>query len=96
MSKEREILDRLLSSDVKGDLLLLFHKNPGLIDTMESVARRIGRVTKTIETDIRDLVDLGVLKTKHIGRFEVFLLDRARDKELQKTIASYIRSLKKG
>jgi len=96
MSKERELLDRMLSSEVKGDLLLLFHRNPGLIDTMENVARRIGRAAKTIETDMRDLVDLGVLKMRHIGRFEVFALDRARDKELQETIGNYIRSLKRG
>ncbi len=96
MSKERELLDRLLSSEVKGELLLLFHRNPGMIDTMENVARRIGREAKTIETDMRDLVDLGLVKTRHIGRFEVFALDRARDKELQDTIANYIRSLKRG
>lgn len=96
MSQGREILSRLLSSEVKGDLLVLFHKNPGLVDTMDGVARRIGRRANSIEADAKDLVDLGVLKTKRIGESEVILLDRARDKEIQEITSNYIKSLKTG
>ena len=89
-----EILRRLLSSDVKGDLLILFHKNPGLIDGIDAVARRIGRRANAIETEIRDLIDLGVLKTKRIGTITVYLLDRKKDADLQEISASYVRNLK--
>lgn len=74
MSQGSEILNRLLSSEVKADLLVLFHKNPGLIDSMDGVARRIGGRTNSIEADVKDLVDLGILRTKRIGRSEVILL----------------------
>ena len=94
MSEGSEILRRLLSSEVKGDLLVLFHKNPGLIDKAEGVARRIGRIASAIEADVKDLMDLGVLKRKRIGRSEVILLDRARDKEVQDIVANYLKSLK--
>lgn len=96
MSEGSRIVDRLLASEVKGDLLVLFRKNPGLIDTLEGVARRIGRKGKDVEVDVRDLVDLGVLGTKRIGRSEVIFLDRVRDMELQQVIGSHLRSLKKG
>jgi hypothetical protein len=36
----KEILDRVLASESKAELLMLFHKNPGLIDTVEGVSRR--------------------------------------------------------
>jgi monomeric isocitrate dehydrogenase len=94
MSGLNQISQLLFSSEVKGDLLVLFHKNPGLIDTFESVARRIGRVTQAIDTDVKDLVTLGVLKTKRIGSQEVIFLDRAKDKETQATIVELLKTLK--
>ncbi len=90
-----KILGRLLSSEVKGDLLVLFHKNPGLIDSSDGIARRIGRTSKEIEPEVADLLDLGILKRKPIGKSEVILLDHSRDREVQATIANYITSLKK-
>jgi len=87
-------MNRLLSSEVKGDLLILFHKNPGLIDTIDDVARRIGRTTSIVESDVKDLVDLGLLKTRRIGKSEVIFLDRVRDREIQVIVANHIRSLK--
>lgn len=92
----REILDRLLSSEAKGDLLVLFHKNPGLIDTIDGVARRIGRIAQSIEADVKDLVELGVLRRKQIGRSEVIHLDRTRDREIQEIVADYLKRSKKG
>lgn len=93
LSEEGQLLDKLLSSDVKADLLALFHKNPGLIDSIDGVARRIGRTANAIEKDVGELVDLGVLKRKRLSTSEVFLLDRAKDKEIQGIIANQIKSL---
>lgn len=87
-------MNRLLSSEMKGDILVLFHKNPGLIDNIDGVARRIGRTASTVESDVKDLVNLGVLKTKRIGKSEVILLNHTRDKEIQDIVANHIRSLK--
>ncbi len=90
-----KILGRLLSSEVKGDLLVLFHKNPGLIDSYEGVSRRIGRTSKEIRAEVADLLDLGILKRRTVGKSEVILLDHSKDREVQATIANYITSLKR-
>jgi len=66
---------------------------PGLIDTLDGVARRIGRTGNAIEEDVRGLVNLGILKTRRIGRSEVLLLDRARDREVLDAIAKHLRNL---
>ena len=95
MSEASDILNRLLSSEVKGDLLVLFRKNPGIIDTIDGVARRIGRTGDSIENDVKDLVDLGVLERKQVGRLEAIFLDRARDGEVQQIIGNYLNSMKK-
>src|SRR5213593_4509041 len=93
MSNASETLARLLASEIRGDLLVLFHRNPGLIDTLDGVARRIGKTGNAIEEDVRGLVNLGVLKTRRIGRSEVLLLDRARDREVLDAIAKHLRNL---
>lgn len=88
-----QILSILLGSEVRGDLLTLFHRNPGLIDTMEGVARRIGRTAIAIDGDVRELVRLGVLKQKKIGTSEAILLDRAKDKQILESVANHLNSV---
>jgi len=79
-------IESLLSSDIKADLLLLYHNSPGIIDTMDSVARRIGRTASEIEADVKDLINLGVLFKKSFGKFEVIYYDQNRDNEIQQII----------
>jgi hypothetical protein len=95
MNKGNSLLNRLLSSDAKGELLALFHKNPGLVDTRNGVAYRIGKTVDTIGIDIEDFVDLGLLNAKLIDGYEVIYLNHARDKEIQTIITNYIKSLKR-
>jgi len=96
MSAGKKTIEDLLSSDIKGELVALFHRNPGLIDTADGVARRIGRRASAIQKDVADLVELGVLKMRRIGSAEVILLDRVRDREIQRIIASNIGRTKTG
>jgi len=91
-----EILSTLLGSEVRGDLLVLFHKNPGLIDTVDGVARRIGRTTIAVISDVRELLVLGILKQKRIGASEVVYLDRAKDQELLDSVANHLKTVKIG
>ena len=88
-----KMLETLLASEVTGDLLVLFHRNPGLIDTLDSVARRIGRTGSSIEEDVQTLVNIGILKTRKIGRSEVLLLDRAKDQEVLDAVAKHLKNL---
>jgi hypothetical protein len=96
MTTENRLFEMLISTEAKCDLLVLLHKNPGLIDTCERVARRIGRIAKSIEADVRDLVTLGILKIRQIGGREVLLFDRSKDRETQETIVNRLKTLKTG
>ncbi len=95
MTSGADILSKLLSSQVKGDLLVLFHRNPGLVDTIDGVARRVGRTGDSIAQDVNDLVDLGVLSKNAIGNSEALLLNRQGDRDIQAAVASYLQGLKK-
>jgi predicted transcriptional regulator len=89
-----DVLSTLLASEVRGDLLVLFHRNPGLIDTVDGIARRIGRATISVISDVRELLQLGVLKQKRIGASEVVFLDRAKDRQLLDSVAKHLKTLK--
>jgi predicted transcriptional regulator len=91
-----EVLSTLLASEVRGDLLVLFHRNPGLIDTVDGVARRVGRTTIAVISDVRELLQLGVLRQKRIGNSEVVFLDRARDQELLESVANHLKTVRIG
>jgi len=91
-----DVLSTLLASEVRGDLLVLFHRNPGLIDTVDGVARRVGRTTIAVISDVRELLQLGVLKQKRIGNSEVVFLDRSKDRELLESVANHLKTVRIG
>jgi hypothetical protein len=89
-----EILSTLLGSEVRGDLLVLFHRNPGLIDTVDGVARRVGRTTVAVISEVRELLVLGILKQRRIGSSEVVYLDRTKDRELLESVANHLKTVR--
>ena len=84
------MIDRLLSSDVKADLLALFHNNPGLTDSIDGLARRIGRAANEIEADVKELLDLGAL-SKRAGKSEVIYCDRKNDMKIQQIVSNRLK-----
>ena len=84
------LLQRMLSSDAKADLLTLFRGNPGLMDGIDGVARRIGRSPKSIKAEVDDLLDLGVLGKKQAGKTVILYLQKEKDAQIQETIAAYL------
>jgi predicted transcriptional regulator len=91
VTEGERLLQRLLSSEIKADLLTLFHEDRGLGDSVEGLARRIGRTASAIEKDLEDLLNLGVLKRKRLDGLEMIVLDSARDNEIQRIIANELR-----
>src|SRR5213080_678912 len=94
MSAPNQLFQSMLSSEIKGDLLVLFHKNPGLIDSLDGVARRIGRVGTAIQSDVQDMVSVHILGSRQIGGREIIFLDRSGDKAAQESILNYLKNLK--
>jgi hypothetical protein len=91
---EGQLLGRLLSSTTKGELLILFHGNPGLIDTVEGVALRLGKKPKMVKEDLADLVEIGALGKKEAGVEEVYFLNREKDKQIMDRVAGQVKDIK--
>ena len=94
MASGQEILDVLLANETRADLVTMFRKNPGLVDSVEGVARRIGRTQAAVQEDVAELVKLGVLRTRKLGDREVISIDRLKDKEIQNEVGEFLQNLK--
>ena len=84
------LLNRLVGNEVKAELLVFFHNNPGVIDTIEGIARRIGRNAKSVESEIADFIALGLIQEHVIDRTKIFKFNREKDREIQGAIQSYL------
>ena len=88
---ESHLIDRLLSSEAKVDLLILFHTSPQIVDTIGGVARKVGRTPSEIADEVNDLIDLGILSKEKLGPIEVIRLDRKKDGEIQGIISNQLK-----
>jgi predicted transcriptional regulator len=92
-SSAESYLDVILASEVRAELVALFHKNPGIIDTPEGIGRRIGLVSNAVAPDLEELAKLGVLSKKRYGNQNVFFLNKSKDSEIQQSIATYLQGM---
>ena len=85
MKRSTKLFERLLDTDVKADLLTLFHNNANLQETSEGLAGKIGRNATEVERELEDLVQLGILK-----RVQVYCFGTERDREIQDAISKQL------
>ena len=88
------LLEGLLASEVKAQLLVLFRRNPGLIDEIDGIARRVGKRKESVEVDLKGLVEIGVVSERRVGSTAVFSLNGKRDAEVQQAVGSYLQGIK--
>jgi len=80
-----KLFERLLDTDLKADVLTLFHNNPNMSDTADELARKIGRNTADVQRELEDLSELGILK-----KVEVYSFGLDRDREIQDAISKQL------
>jgi KaiC/GvpD/RAD55 family RecA-like ATPase len=84
-SSRGKLFERLLDTDVKAELLTLFHNNTKLSDTSEDLAKRIGRTPIEVQHELEDLISLGVMK-----KTEVYSFRSDRDRAIQEVISKQL------
>ncbi len=77
-----DLVEKLIGSETKAELLMYFHDSPDSTDTIEGIASKIRRNPRDIEGDITDLVELGLLQEVRVISF-----NKDRDQELQREIS---------
>jgi hypothetical protein len=82
----KKLFEVWLSSDMKCEVLVFFHNNPGVVETMEGLAKRMGVSVEALEKDIADHVALGLLKEKHVDHKKVLVYNKQKENEIEKFI----------
>ena len=83
--KQRSIFEKLMGSEVKAELLILFHNEPEITDTLDGLAKRINKDVKTVKDDVEDLVELGLLT-----EVKLYSFNKDTDLKLQGEISSQL------
>lgn len=84
---KKGLLEVLTDSEVKTDLLSLFHKKPEIRDvSLGELAEKIGKKPEEIEADLREFVEVGLIEERRLYSFNAL-----RDKEIQETVAQELR-----
>jgi predicted transcriptional regulator len=83
-----DFLHQKVNSFVKWDLVRFFHDNPHTKDTVENLARYIGRDVKTIERELQSLAGADVLKREEISGLDIYEL--GEDESVRQLIAEFI------
>lgn len=79
-----------INSFIKWDLLRFFHENPNTADSIENIARYLGRSASIIEPDLNELVESGFLKKQQVGQVVVYSLtsDAGRRQQIERFVAA--------
>jgi hypothetical protein len=93
LKKTKKIMRILLSSDAMCEIVLLFRAKPQFLLTKRDIAIRIEEKPESINSELKKLVELGLLEKKKIGKQLWFISDTKKDGEIQDRMADYISSV---
>jgi hypothetical protein len=83
-----EFLKTTVNSFIKWDLVIFFFENPHTTDTIDNVARYIGRDATVIRADLESLVAAGVLEEHTAGNLTVYSL--TKDAQIRERIKHFV------
>ena len=83
-----DFLKNQVNSFVKWDLVRFFNENPNTTDTAENIARYAGRDPATIEQELTQLAESGVLRSETMGDMTIYSL--ATDQEMRELIDKFV------
>lgn len=81
-------LKTTVNSFIKWDLVIFFFENPHTTDTLENIARYIGRDPQVIKSDLEDLVRGGVIDQMVNGDLTVYAL--TKDAQVREKIKHFV------
>lgn len=83
-----ELIRTRINSFIKWDLVRFFHDNPHTSDTADGIARYTGRDVRTVEPELAQLAQDGVLQMEELAGMKIFTL--APDVEVRALISNFI------
>ncbi|MDD5502702.1 MAG: hypothetical protein PHH26_04465 [Candidatus Thermoplasmatota archaeon] len=82
----KKLFEVWISSDMKCQVLVFFHNNPGVVETLEGLAKRMGVSVEALEKEISDHVTLGLLKERQVDHKKVLIYNKEKESEIERFI----------
>ncbi|MEA3189662.1 MAG: hypothetical protein QOD77_244 [Thermoplasmata archaeon] len=87
-SNLRKLFEVWVDSELKAQIIVFYQNNPGVIDTIEGLASRLGTNVEQLRTNIADHLQLGFLHERKVGSQVVLVYDRKKQQGIQEFIAA--------
>ncbi|MBN1565952.1 MAG: hypothetical protein JXA10_19075 [Anaerolineae bacterium] len=85
-----ELIQTRVNSFIKWDLVRFFHDNPHTTDTADSIARYTGRDVRTVEPELVQLAQDGVLDMEDLSGMRVYTL--TQEQAVRELVANFIQA----
>ena len=69
-----DLVKTKVNSFIKWDLVRFLRENPNTADTAENIAKYVGRNAATVEPELRELVESGLMEVKSVEGMPVYSL----------------------
>jgi len=77
-----------VNSFIKWDLIRFFYENPNTTDSVENIAKYAGRNTAAVQSELKQLVESGVMEMQLVDDLPVYSL--ASDEEMRQLVDEFI------
>jgi hypothetical protein len=91
----RKLFEVWSDTDLKAQLVVFYHNNPGVIETVEGLARRLGIQPTALRQALLDPVHMGLLQERKLGD-KVVLVYNAASTPLQEMGEDAVRKKMEG
>ena len=92
----KTVFDLWMDSPLKVQIVSFYHQNPGIIETVEGLARRMGSDPEVMRRIVADHVKIGFLRQRSLGSAKVLLFDRQGEQKLQEYVSRSVRERRNG
>ncbi|MBI2078301.1 MAG: hypothetical protein HYT80_08045 [Euryarchaeota archaeon] len=82
----KKLLELWVDSSLKVQVVVFFHDNPGIIETLEGLAKRLGTNVDHLRKEIAGHISLGILRQQKTDGMTLLVYDRRKEADVQRFI----------
>lgn len=81
-----KLLAMWVDSDLKIQTVVFFHNNPGVVESIEGLALRLGTTVHALRKEIADHIRVGLLRELPAGGMTILVYNRAKQDEVRRFV----------
>lgn len=90
----RKLFEVWVDSELKAQVVIFFNNNPGVVETVEGLAKRLAINAALLRDAVADHVRLGLLEERKLGDKTVIVFNRNRRNEIQDVVLDALKRRK--